>query len=61
MGAIKFHSGGKPTNLYGWLYQTCITPFFTPVNASLVAAIALVFIIWLILYPLYKKRIIIKL
>jgi predicted acyltransferase len=61
MDAIKFHAGGKTTNLYSWLYQTCITPFFTPVNASLVAAIALVFIIWLILYPLYKKNIIIKL
>lgn len=61
MDAIKFHANGKPTNLYGYLYQNCIAPFFTPVNASLVGALALVFIIWLILYPLYKKKIIIKL
>jgi len=61
MDSIKMQVNGKPANLYSYLYQTCITPFFTPVNASLVAAIVLVFIIWLILYPLYKKNIIIKL
>jgi predicted acyltransferase len=60
LGAIPAHINGKPTNLYGYLYQTVFAPFFTPVNASLAAAIALVLVIWLILYPLYKRNIIIK-
>jgi predicted acyltransferase len=60
MGAIPATYNGQKTNLYGWLYQTCFVPFFTPINASVMAAIALVLIIWLIMYPLYKKGIIIK-
>jgi predicted acyltransferase len=60
MGAIKFHAHGQATNLYGYLYQACFVPFFTPVNASLAGAIALVLLLWLILYPLYKKGIILK-
>jgi predicted acyltransferase len=60
MGAIKMTFHGQQTNLYGYLYQAAIVPFFTPINASLVAAIALVFIIWLFMWPLYKRNIIIK-
>jgi predicted acyltransferase len=60
MGSIKMSYHGQQTNLYGYLYQTAIVPFFTPINASLVAAIALVFIIWLFMWPLYKRNIIIK-
>jgi predicted acyltransferase len=60
MGAIKVNYMGKPSNLYGYLYQTVFVPFFTPLNASLAAAIALVLLLWLIMYPLYKKNIIIK-
>ncbi len=59
-GAIKMTLDGKPTNLYGYVYQTLFVPHFTPVNASLAAAIVLVFIIYLILWPLYKRNIIIK-
>ena len=59
-GAIKMTLDGKPTNLYGYVYQTVFVPHFTPVNASLAAAIVLVFIIYLILWPLYKRNIIIK-
>lgn len=60
MGAIKMTYNSQPTNLYGYLYQTVFVPFFTPVNASLAAGIALVLLIWLIMYPLYKYNIIIK-
>ncbi len=60
MGAVKVTYQGKPSNLYGYLYQTVFVPFFTPLNASLAAAIALVLLLWLIMYPLYKKNIVIK-
>lgn len=60
MGAIKMTHNGLPTNLYGYIYQTVFVPFFSPVNASLAAAIALVLLLWVIMYPLYKKKIIIK-
>ena len=60
MGAIKMTYNGQPTNLYGYIYQTTFVPFFSPVNASLAAAIALVLLLWAIMYPLYKYKIIIK-
>lgn len=60
MGMIKMSYHGQPTNLYGYLYQTVFVPFFNPFNASLAAAIALVLLLWLIMYPLYKRNIIIK-
>jgi len=60
MGAIPVTLNGQKTNLYGYIYQTVFVPHFTPIHASVMAAIALVFVIWLIVYPLYKKNIIIK-
>jgi predicted acyltransferase len=60
MGTIKMTYHGQPSNLYGYIYQTVFVPCFSPINASLAAAIALVLLLWLFMYPLYKRNIIIK-
>ncbi len=51
---------GSTNGAREWAYQTFFTPYFSPINASLAAAIALV-LIWLaILWWMYSKKIIIK-
>jgi len=57
---IKINSHGQKIDAYSFGYQTLFVPYLTPVNASLGGAILFVIIIWLLLLPLYKKKIIIK-
>ncbi len=42
------------------IYQTFFAPYFSPVNASLVSAIFIVIILWLAMWILYLRKIIIK-
>ncbi|QDW27477.1 DUF5009 domain-containing protein [Pedobacter sp. KBS0701] len=51
---------GTKTGLLVRFYETCYTPFFSPINASLVWAITYVFGFYVLLYFMYKKNIIIK-
>ncbi|MEH3113173.1 acyltransferase family protein [Pedobacter terrae] len=51
---------GNKTGILVWLYETCYTPFFSPINASLVWAITYVLGFYVLLYFMYKKNIIIK-
>jgi predicted acyltransferase len=57
---IKINSNGQAVDAYSYGYQSLFVPYFTPVNASLGGAILFVIIVWLLLLPLYKKKIIIK-
>ena len=43
------------------LYSQLFLPFFSPQNASLLSAVCFVLFIWLLMLPLYRKHIIIKL
>jgi predicted acyltransferase len=52
MGKIKI--GGKP------MYNVLFAPYFSPVNASLASALFTVFCIWIVMWLLYKRKIIIK-
>ena len=52
VGKIKI--GGKS------LYDLLFAPYFSPINASLASAIFTVFCIWIIMWILYKRKIIIK-
>lgn len=52
MGMIKI--GGSS------IYQTLFAPHFSPVNASLASAIFTVIILWLVMWILYLRKIIIK-
>ncbi|WP_431293232.1 acyltransferase family protein [Pedobacter sp. P26] len=51
---------GTKTGLLVRFYETCYTPFFSPINASLVWAITYVLGFYVLLYFMYKKNIIIK-
>lgn len=43
-----------------WMYQTFFTPYFSPVNASLAGAVTFILIWLLILWLMYRNKIIIK-
>ena len=51
---------GSSKGLQSWMYSTWITPHFSPVNASLVWALAQVLFWFVILSIMYKKKIFIK-
>lgn len=57
---IKLNSNGQRVTGMKLLYSQ-LSPYFSPKNASLLSAVCFVLFIWLIMYPLYKKNIIIKL
>lgn len=52
---------GGTVNAYGWIYSRLFVPLAGDLNGSLLFAIAHVFVFWLILLVMYKKRIFIKL
>ncbi|HEY4195632.1 MAG TPA: DUF5009 domain-containing protein [Mucilaginibacter sp.] len=52
LGMLKI--GGKP------LYNILFAPYFSPINASLAWAMFIVLSIWVVMWILYKRKIIIK-
>lgn len=57
---IKIHSAGHVTTLQGWVYHGIFTPLATPIHASLLFAIVYVFICWIPMWVLYRKRVFLK-
>ncbi|TDO20040.1 acyltransferase family protein [Pedobacter duraquae] len=51
---------GSSKGLQSWMYTSWITPYFSPVNASLIWAVAQVLFWFVILSIMYKKKIFIK-
>ena len=43
-----------------WLYDSCCSPIATPMNASLLFAIANLALLFIVLLPLYRRRIFLK-
>jgi len=60
IGRIKVNLHGHKVDAFTYVYQTVIVPNFSPVNASLVGGILVVLEIWVIMWVLYKRNIIIK-
>ena len=60
LGIIPATLNGHKTSLWGLIYLGGIVPYFSPVNASLVGAIVTVLIIFLPVWWLYYKKIIVK-
>jgi len=52
---------GKITTGYGWLFKNVFQPIAGNMNGSFLFAITHIFFFWLMLYILYKRKIIIKL
>lgn len=61
VGLIKLKDAAdKTVSLQTYLYNNCIVPFFSPINASLVHAIIWVLVFMVLMMYMYKKKIIIK-
>ncbi len=57
---IKLPFNGKPVGAMRFFSEHLFNPYLSPKTASLAGAILLVLIIWLILLPLYRRKIMIK-
>jgi predicted acyltransferase len=53
-------SPGRQQTLHGWLYQRFFTPHAAPNNASLVFAVFFVACVFICIWPLYRRRIFIR-
>ena len=51
---------GTRVNSRVWMYETFYTPYFTPINASLAGAVTFILIWLLILWVMFKRKIIVK-
>jgi predicted acyltransferase len=57
---ITIHSTHSANTLQGWVYHTLFVPLATPLNASLIFAFVYVFVCWIPMWVLYRKRVFIK-
>jgi predicted acyltransferase len=58
---FEFHdSEGRLRTLHGWIYGKYFVPHASPVNASLMFAVFFVLVIFLLLWPLYKGKIFVR-
>ena len=56
---IKTADGGE-IGAQSWFYEKFFVPYFSPINASLAYAIVFILFFYVILWVMYKKKIIIK-
>jgi predicted acyltransferase len=54
------NSHGRIQTLHGWIYEGYFVPHASPANASLAFAISFVFVIFLLLWPLYRRKIFVR-
>ncbi len=52
--------GGRGQTLHGWLSNNCFVPYASPKNASLAFALFFVLLILALVWPLYRKRIFVR-
>jgi predicted acyltransferase len=61
MGSIRLPDGGGETqSLHGWVYEHFFTSWLSPMNASLAYAVCNVLVCLAIAWPLYRRKIYIK-
>ena len=53
-------SRGHETTLHGWLYDRFFVPHFSAVNASLAFAVFFVFVIFVLLWPFYRRKLFLR-
>ena len=59
-GAIRFTYHDASYNIWSFYYRVCMVPLFGETLGSLMSALTLVGLLWLIAHPLYRKKIYIK-
>ena len=58
---FEFHdSVHRLRTLHGWIYEKYFVPHASPVNASLAFAIFFVFLIFVLLWPLYRWKMFVR-
>lgn len=57
---IRFDFHGEPYTVLSFWYRVCLQPVFGDNCGSLLSALSLVLLMWLVAYPLYRKKIYIK-
>jgi predicted acyltransferase len=57
---VHFSMKGKSVSGYKYLYETIFQPLAGDINGSLLFALAHVFMWWLVLYWMHRKKIFIK-
>lgn len=57
---IKFSLNGEQVSGYSYLYKTMFLPIAGEINGSLLFALFHVFVFWILLFWMYKKKIFIK-
>jgi predicted acyltransferase len=53
-------SGGEPVTLKAWLYERCFAPLASPVNASLIYALANLAVLYVVLLVMYRRGVFLK-
>jgi len=53
-------AGGQAETLHGWLYNIFFVPYMSPKNASLAFAVFFVALILMLVWPLYHKKIFVR-
>ncbi|MBR1809175.1 MAG: DUF5009 domain-containing protein [Paludibacteraceae bacterium] len=61
IGNIRFVFYGEQYSLWSFWYKVCMQPLLGDNGGSLACALSLVGLMWIISYPLYRKKIYIKL
>lgn len=57
---IHVGGGGAGLTLHSWVYQVGFLPWLAPVRASLAYAIAIVLLNVALMYPLYRRRVFLR-
>lgn len=60
LGSIRFSFREEQYSVWSFWYRVCMQPLFGDKGGSLVCALSLVGVMWLIGHPLYRKKIYIK-
>jgi predicted acyltransferase len=55
---LHFH--GRETTLHGWIYNRFFVPHASPVNASLAFAVFFVLVIFVLLWPFYRRKLFLR-
>lgn len=57
---IKVGAAGEEVSLYSWIYNKLCVPLLGNLNGSLMFALLQVFLMWILVYILYRRKIFIK-
>ena len=57
---VKIGATGEKVSLYSWIYNKMCVPLLGNLNGSLLFALLQVFLMWILVYILYRRKIFIK-